>query len=244
MRPGELDELRELVAEGCRVLAARQLAPGILGHISFRIDESRMLIRCRGPQERGLLHTTPEDIRLVGFTGEPGAAGELDGGYTVPYELPLHSRILTRRPDVTSVVHAHPHNVVAADLAGLPILPIVGAYDIPGAVLAHGGVPVFPRAALIHNTALGDDVADSLDDRPVVLMRGHGLTSTGASVQEAVLRAISVDVIASLSLSIVSAGGTLVPIGAADLADLPNLGAGLNLGAAWRHEVSRLGTQP
>jgi len=240
MRPGELEELRALVAEGCRVLASRQLAPGILGHISFRIDESRMLIRCRGPQERGLLHTTAEDIRLVDMTGGPGAVGELDGGYTVPYELPLHSRILMRRPDVVSVVHAHPHNVVAADLAGLPIMPIVGAYDIPGAVLAHGGVPVFPRAALIHNPALGDDVADSLGDRPVVLMRGHGLTSTGTSVQEAVLRAVSVDVIASLSLSIVSAGGTLKPIGAEDLADLPNLGAGLNVGAAWRHEVSRL----
>jgi ribulose-5-phosphate 4-epimerase/fuculose-1-phosphate aldolase len=93
---------------------------------------------------------------------------------------------------------------------------------------------------LIHNDVLGDDVADSLGDRPVVLMRGHGLTSTGTSVQEAVLRAISVDVIASLSLSIVSAGGTLKPIGADDLADLPNLGAGLNVGAAWRHEVSRL----
>ncbi|KAB2584679.1 aldolase [Rhodococcus erythropolis] len=239
---GELDELRHLVAEGCRVLAARQLAPGILGHISYRIDETRLLVRCRGAQERGLAHTTPQDIRLVELTGEPGAPGELDG-YTVPYELPLHSRVLMRRPDVMSVVHAHPANVVAADLAGLTILPIVGAYDIPGAVLAHGGVPVFPRAALIHNSALGDDVADSLGERPVVLMRGHGLTSTGTSVQEAVLRAISVDTIASLSLSIVSAGGTLKPIGAEDLADLPNLGAGLNLGASWRHEVSMLGSR-
>ncbi|MFE4503231.1 class II aldolase/adducin family protein [Rhodococcus sp. NPDC056743] len=236
----ELDELRELVAEGCRVLAARQLAPGILGHISHRINETKLLVRCRGAQERGLAHTTAQDIRLVELTGEPGAPGELDG-YTVPYELPLHSRVLIARPDVMSVVHAHPANVVAADLAGLPILPIVGAYDIPGAVLAHGGVPVFPRAALIHSPALGDDVAGSLGDRPVVVMRGHGLTSTGTSVQEAVLRAISVDTIASLSLAVVSAGGTLRPISAQDLADLPNLGSGLNLGAAWRHEVSRLG---
>lgn len=241
MSAGELDELRTLIAKGCRVLAARHLAPGILGHISFRIDSSRMLIRCRGPQERGLAHTTAEDIKLVDMTGGPGAAGELDGGYTVPYELPLHSRVLAHRPDVMSVVHAHPHNVVAADLAGLPILPIVGAYDIPGAVLAHGGVPVFPRSALIHNADLGDDVAEALGERPVVLMRGHGLTSTGTTVQEAVLRAVSVDVIASLSLTIVSAGGTLQPISAEDLADLPNLGSGLNLGAAWRHEVSRLG---
>lgn len=240
MRPGELDELRALVANGCRVLAARQLAPGILGHISCRVDESRMLIRCRGPQEGGLAQTTAKDIRLVDFEGGPGAPGELDGGYIVPYELPLHSRVLMRRPDVVSVVHAHPHNVVALDLAGLPVLPIVGAYDIPGAVLAHGGVPVFPRSALIHNSDLGDEVADALGERPVVLMRGHGLTSTGPTVQEAVLRAVSVDTIALLSLAIVSAGGTLASISDQDLDELPDLGSGLNLGAAWRHEISRL----
>lgn len=236
----DLDHVRALVAEGCRVLAARRLAPGILGHISYRVDASRMLIRCRGPHESGLAQTTAEDIRLVDLEGASGAPGELDGGYTVPYELPLHSRVLMRRPDVVSVVHAHPHNVVALDLAGLPILPIVGAYDIPGAVLAHGGVPVFGRSALIHNADLGDEVADALGDRPVVLMRGHGLTSAGATVQEAVLRAISVDTIASLSLSIVSAGGSLTSISDDDLAELPDLGSGLNLGAAWRHEISRL----
>jgi hypothetical protein len=38
--------------------------------------------------------------------------------------------------------------VVAADFAGLPIHPIVGAFDIPGATLAAGGVPVHPRAGL------------------------------------------------------------------------------------------------
>lgn len=242
MIDGSLDDLREEIAVGCRVLAARQLAPGILGHISVRIDESRLLVRCRGPHERGLAHTTADDIRLVDMTGAPGAPGELDGGYSVPAELPLHTRVLQRRKDVTCVVHAHPRDVVAADLAGLPILPIVGAYDIPGAVLAHGGVPVYPRSALIHTTVLGDEVAESLGDRPVVLMRGHGLTATGTSVAEAVLRAASVTTIASLSLSIVSAGGTLESISAEDLAELPDLGATLNLATAWRHEISHLTT--
>jgi ribulose-5-phosphate 4-epimerase/fuculose-1-phosphate aldolase len=240
MTPDELGEMRAQVAVGCRVLARPRLAPGILGHISVRVDDAHLLVRCRGPHERGLAYTTPDDVRLVDLDGKPGADGELDGDYAVPFELPLHAQILRRRLDVTCVVHAHPRDVVAADLAGLPILPIVGAYDIPGAVLVRGGVPVYPRAALVHTTRLADDVADALGDRPVVVMRGHGLTSTGSSVAEAVLRAASVDAIASLSLSVVAAGGTLRPIGEEDLAELPDLGAGLNLDVAWRHEVARL----
>nr|WP_223205487.1 class II aldolase/adducin family protein [Gordonia jinghuaiqii] len=231
--------MREQIALGCRVLAARELAPGILGHISVRVDESRLLIRCRGPRERGLAHTTARDIRLVDMTGAPGAAGELDE-YRAPAELPLHTRVLHHRPDVTCVVHAHPRDVVAANLAGLPILPIVGAYDIPGAALAHGGVPEYPRSALIHTEPLGDEVARAIGDRPVVVMRGHGLTSTGGGVAEAVLRAASVATIASLSLSIAAAGGTIRPIPPEDLADLPDLGGTLNLDTAWRHEISRL----
>lgn len=236
----DLDRVRAEIADGCRVLAARRLAPGILGHISVRVDETRMLIRCRGPEERGLAHTTAADVRLVDLEGNPGAPGELDD-YTVPFELPLHARVLVARPDVSCVVHAHPQDVVAADLAGLPILPIVGAFDIPGAVLAHGGVPVYPRSVLVHTAALGDEVASAIGDRPVVVMRGHGLTATGTSVPEAVLRAASVTTIAALSLCIVNAGGTLSPIPPADLAELPDLGSSLNLGAAWRHELSLLG---
>lgn len=234
-----LDDLRREVSDGCRVLAARDLAPGILGHISVRVDETRLLVRCRGARERGLAHTTPDDVRLVDLDGRAGAPGELDG-HAVPFELPLHTAVLRRRPDVDVVVHAHPRDVVVADLAGLPILPIVGAYDIPGAVLAAGGVPVFPRAALVSTPDLGDAVADALGDRPVVVMRGHGLTATGSSVAEAVLRAHAVATLASLSLGVVGAGGQLAPLGADDLAALPDLGSALNLATAWRHELARL----
>ena len=59
---------------------------------------------------------------------------------------------LAGHPDVDAVVHAHPPAVVAADLAGLRIRPVVGAFDIPGAKLAAGGVPVYPRGVLISVT--------------------------------------------------------------------------------------------
>lgn len=231
---------RQLIAEACRVLAERGLADGILGHISLRVDDDRILVRCRGPRERGLGWTTPEDIRLVTLDGEAAAGGELDE-HSVPNELPLHTAVLRTRPDVAAVVHAHPPRVVAADLAGITIRPIVGAYDIPGTQLAAGGVPVYPRGVLVRNDRLGAEMAEAMGERPVVVLRAHGLTSAAGSVEQAVLQAVSVDVIAELSLQITASGGALVDLPEEDMAELPDLGTGFNTGTAWRHELARAG---
>lgn len=235
----DLDDLRQEISDGCRVMAARGLADGILGHISLRIDERTLLIRCRGANERGLAFTEPSDIRLVTFDGEPGAVGELDG-YTVPFELPLHAGVLRARPDVDAVLHAHPDVTIAADLAGIEIRPILGSYDMPGMRLAAGGVPVHPRAVLISSTRLADEMLASLGDRPVVLLRAHGIVTAASDVRTAVLNAISVNTIARFALQIRQAGGELRDVSAADMADLPDLGAGLNTDTAWRHELARL----
>ncbi|TDD33347.1 class II aldolase/adducin family protein [Actinomadura sp. KC06] len=233
-------ELRRQIADACRVLAVRGLADGILGHISLRTGPDQLLVRCRGPRERGLAHTAASDIHLVDLDGAPAAEGELDGGWTPPNELPLHAEVLRRRPDVQAVVHAHPPAVVAADLAGLAIRPIIGAFDIPGARIAQAGVPVYPRGVLVRDRRLAGEMVDALGDKAVVLLRGHGITSTGVTVPEAVLRAISVDTIARMSLTVASAGGTLRDLPDRDLAELPDLGGGFNEATAWRHELSRL----
>jgi 3,4-dihydroxyphthalate decarboxylase len=237
--PADLAALRQEIADACRVLAARGLAEGHLGHISLRVDDERLLVRCRGLQERGLAWTTAEDVHLVTLDGEPGAPGELDG-WTPPNELPLHTEVLRRRTDVSAVVHAHPPAVVAADLAGLGIRPIVGAFDIPGTKLAAAGVPVYPRGVLVRDRRLAGEMVDAMGERPVVLLRAHGLTSSGSGVAEAVLRAISVDQLARLQLTVVSAGGRLRDLPPEDMAELPDLGGGFNVETAWRHELSRL----
>ncbi|MGI8692509.1 MAG: class II aldolase/adducin family protein [Geodermatophilaceae bacterium] len=236
----EFSSLRREVADACRVLAGRGLSDGILGHVSLRIDDRRLLVRCRGPEERGLAATTAADIRLVDLDGDAAGPGELSTGWTVPNELPLHTEVLRSRPEVASVVHAHPPSVVAADLAAIAIRPIVGAFDIPGTRLAQGGVPVYPRGVLICNRRLAAEMLLALGDRPVVILRGHGLTSTGPGVAAAVLRAISVDAIATLSLRIVAAGGILADLPAEDLAELPDLGDAFTTSTAWRHELARL----
>jgi ribulose-5-phosphate 4-epimerase/fuculose-1-phosphate aldolase len=238
-----LNEQRDLVALACRVAAARGLVDGILGHVSLRVDDERLLLRCRSDTDTGVAFTRPSDIRLIGFDGSAGAPGELDG-YRVPNELPIHVETMLADPQHRAVAHLHPPAVVAADLAGITIRPIYGAYDIPGAWLARSCVPVFKRAVLIRNTGLGKEMVAAMGSAPVVICRGHGITSAAATVEQAVLQAISVDALARMSLRIRAAGGALRDIDDADWQELPDLGPGFTTDAAWRHEVARLGIQP
>ncbi|MBX9641611.1 MAG: class II aldolase/adducin family protein, partial [Mycobacteriaceae bacterium] len=84
-----LDQQRSVVAQACRVAAARGLVDGMLGHLSLRVEEEHLLVRCRSDTDTGLAFTRPSDIRLITFDGTAGAAGELDG-YRLPNELPIH----------------------------------------------------------------------------------------------------------------------------------------------------------
>jgi ribulose-5-phosphate 4-epimerase/fuculose-1-phosphate aldolase len=232
--------LTNSVASACRVMASVGLVEHVLGHISARVGPDRLVVRCRGPHEAGLSQTVTADVKLVDLDGN----GDLDG-WTVPNELPIHSEILRRRPDVTAVVHAHPPAVVAASLLDAPLLPIYGAYDIPGALLAAGGIPVWPRSALINTTALAGAMADALGDRPVVLLRGHGLVSVAGgepvqAVRRAVLQAYAVDTLARTTLAVRQAGGVPRAISAEDLAALPDLGGGFNVDTMWHHLLTRI----
>ncbi|BDB43274.1 fructose-bisphosphate aldolase [Mycobacterium kiyosense] len=232
-----------MLAQACRVAAARGLVDGMLGHLSLRVDDERLLIRCRSDTDTGVAYTRPDDIRLVTFDGNPGAAGELDG-YRVPNELPIHTETMRADPRHRAVAHLHPPEVVAADLAGITLRPIYGAYDIPGARLARGGVPVYERAVLIRNARLGRQMVTAMGDASVVICRGHGITSTAGTVEEAVLQAIGLNELARMSLRVRAAGGTLHDIADEDWDDLPDLGSGFNVESAWRHEVARLRDQP
>lgn len=240
---GHLDSRRAEVAQGCRVAAARGLVDGILGHLSLRIDDEHLLIRCRSDTDTGVAFTRPADIRLITFDGTAGAPGELDG-YRVPNELPIHVETMLADSGHRAVAHLHPPAVVAADLAGIAIRPIFGAYDIPGAWLARGGVPVYERAVLIRNSRLGKEMAAAMGGRPVVICRGHGITSAAGTVPQAVLQAISLDELARMSLRVRAAGGILRDVDDADWDELPDLGPSFTAEAAWRHEVARLPAQP
>ena len=100
-------------------------------------------------------------------------------------------------------------------------------------------MPVYERAVLIRNSALGKEMVAAMRGGPVVICRGHGITSAANTIAQAVLQAISLDALARMSLQIQAAGGALREIDDADWDDLPDLGPAFTADAAWRHELAR-----
>jgi 3,4-dihydroxyphthalate decarboxylase len=230
--------LRVTVATACRILGRRGLVDGVLGHVSARVGDDRLLVRCRGPRERGVARTEPDDVRLVDMEGNHL---EDSAGWQVPKELPIHTAVLARHPTANAVVHAHPPSALVCGLAGLSLRPVFGSYNIPAMRLALAGVPVYPRSVLISRAELAAEMTAVMGDRPVVLLRGHGITVAGESVEQATGRAVDLEELCRVTVEVARLGAVVEPVPAADVAELPDLGTGFNDQLHWQSLVAELG---
>lgn len=230
--------LAEMVALACRILARAGLVREIIGHVSARLPGTEeMLIRCRGEDEYGLAFTSASQVRRLDFSG--GGAG-LGGQHTAPLELPIHGEIYRARPGVGAVVHAHPPMALLCGLAGLELKPVFGAYDPDALELAAAGIPLFPRSILIDTPALGAELAATLGDRNACLMRGHGITTVGRNIEQATLRAIKLETLATVTWQLHAAGAVVPKLPEEEIASFTRRsgGAGVIPGGEqwlWRH---------
>ena len=113
----------------------------------------------------------------------------------------IHSAIYNARKDVNCVMHAHPR-------AGLAI-----------SALAEGFVPMVQDAFQFYNRVSYHEyeglsldleererLAVSLGDNPVMIMRNHGLLTTGSTVAEAYVRMHYLELSCQVQLDIMSTG--------------------------------------
>jgi ribulose-5-phosphate 4-epimerase/fuculose-1-phosphate aldolase len=236
-----LDELRHNVALSCRILGMTGLMRETTGHVSARIPGgNEMFIRGRGAQERGLLFTVAEDVPRVDFDGKGIAAGLRVG---TPNELPIHGEIYKTRSEVGCVVHVHPPAILRCTIAGVALRPIFGGYDPSAARLAVDGIPVFHRSITLTRAELVWPMLELMGSKNVCLMKGHGATVTGSTVQEATVRAIKLENLAQITWD-VSRHGPIDEISAEDLAEFSaREGSGRGGTPVWDYYVDLLHQQ-
>jgi ribulose-5-phosphate 4-epimerase/fuculose-1-phosphate aldolase len=182
-----VEELKILVAQSCRILGMEDMTREPAGHVSARIPGTdRFIVKGRGPGEVALRYTRPEDLVISDLEGNK-VEGRSD--LSTPGENSIHLEILKARPDVNCVIHVHPTNVVLFTITNRELLPLVGAYDPDALAIVQRGIPRYPRSILISSAQLGRDLAQTLGDKSVCLMRGHGITACGPSVQDATVTA-------------------------------------------------------
>ena len=213
----EVDDLKEEVARSCRIIGRLHLTREPNGHVSVRVPGSYLiLMKARGPLEAPLSYTKPEDLALVDMDGKMVEGRQ---GLASASEVFIHTEVLRERPEINSVIHIHPAAVVAYTIAGKPLLPIVGAYNPSALRLVRDGIPTYPRSVLINSKDRGQDLVKAMGSAKVCLMRSHGITTAGATVEEATLTAIHLTDLAELHARADALGGAR-PIDDADLEDI------------------------
>ena len=191
------------------------MTKGTLGHVSVRVPGTeRVLIKGRGPDVEGMEFATERDVITINMDGEVLDARE---GLTAPAETAMHLAVLRRRPEVQSVIHAHPDWVVILTSAGKPLVAMLNAYDGgSSARLVKDGIPIYPRSMTITNDELGDDMMKTMGDKNVCLQFGHGICVAGTSVENATQTSLTLYELARLNY-LAYAIGTPQPVADQDL---------------------------
>lgn len=220
----------ERVAVACRVLGKLGATHTTFGHVSARCgdDGGAMVIRGKGSDETGVRYTSPEDVVRVGLdvTLLSGRAG-----LRPPSESYLHAWVYRLRPDAQSVIHLHPETAVLLTIAGRELRPVYGAYG-RGSALAATGVPTYDSSLTISDDERGERFARFIGEKNAVLMRGHGITVVGDSVEEAAVTAMSLIELADITYKALLIGQPAV-LPADEVAEISRMQqAGRPLGSA------------
>jgi len=174
------------------------------GHVSVRHDKHPdrfLLARNMAP---ALVQA--EDIVEFDLDGNPFDAA----GRAIYLERFIHGEIYRARPDVMAVVHSHSPSVVPFSVSKTSTLR--ATCHMAGFI--GTSTPVFEirdyageaNSLLITNNALGQGLADSLGQRSLVLMRGHGSTVVADSLQRVVYRAVYTEVNAQIQAAAAQLG--------------------------------------
>lgn len=164
------------VALAARVLAGAGLVEGF-GHVSARAGDAGFLLTSTDP----LAAQSEASIHLLDAAGAVLSAGE-EGG--VPLEAPLHAAIYAARPDVRAICRTHSRAAVVWGVRGAVPPLLHGLGGLAGAVASWGG-----DADLVTTREHGAAVAAGLGAADCLLVQANGNVATGATLQQAAVRA-------------------------------------------------------
>lgn len=184
----------DLVA-GSRILADHGVLDAY-GHVSARSDKRPdhfIMSRSRAP-------ALVSAADLIEWNADSEAAtGDKRKGFIERY---IHGEIYRARPDVMAIAHSHSPSVIPFGVTKTKLRPVyhMGSFLWSGAPVWDMRKVREENDLLVRDRPLGAALAGALGKCNCVLMRGHGMTVIGASVQEAVFRAIYTEMNARLQI--------------------------------------------
>jgi len=180
-------QIKKEICEIGRRIYDRGMVAANDGNISVKISDTEFLCTPTGVS-KGFM--TPEYICKVDATGKVLQA---NAGFRPSSEIKMHMRVYKERPDVMSVVHAHPMYATGFAIAGRPLTQPI----MPEAVIALGCVPI-AKYGTPSTEEIPNAVAEYLQYFDAVLLENHGALSYSDSLLAAYMKMESLEFYAQL----------------------------------------------
>ena len=189
-----LQELRQDIVDVGKLVFQKGWVAANDGNISVRLDDQSVLCTptsiCKGMM-------SVEDLIVCDLDGN-----KVEGRRERTSEIAMHATIYRMRPDIQSVLHAHPPVATGFAVAGraldLALLPevIISLGCVP---LADYGLPGTP--------ALTEGMLSLIPKYDAILMANHGAVAYGENVYQAFQRMETVEHFARITLVAELLGG-------------------------------------
>lgn len=180
-------EIKKEICEIGRRIYAKGMVAANDGNISVKLNDNEFLCTPTGVS-KGFM--TPDYICKVDKNGKVIQA---NGNYKPSSEIKMHMRVYKERPDVKSVVHAHPLYATSFAIAGIPLSQPI----MPEAVITLGCVPIAE-----YGTPSTDEIPDAVSKYlpyyDAVLLENHGALSYSDSLLSAYYKMESLEFYAQL----------------------------------------------
>ncbi|MGI6056814.1 MAG: class II aldolase/adducin family protein [Bilifractor sp.] len=180
-------EIKKQICDIGKRIYNRNMVAANDGNISVKLDDHTFLCTPTGVS-KGFM--TPEYICKI---DEKGQVLHANPGFKPSSEIKMHLRVYEKRPDVGSVVHAHPVYATSFAIAGIPLTQPI----MPEAVIALGCVPIAPYGTP-STMEIPDAVEKYLPYFDAVLLESHGALTYSVDLLSAYLKMESVEFYAQL----------------------------------------------
>lgn len=187
-------EYREDLIRVCRLIYEKGWVAMNDGNVSIRLDEDRILCT---PTAVSKGQVTNEDLIVCDALGRK-VAGQREG----TSEIAMHLTVYNMRPDIRSVVHAHPPVATGFATAGRALDKAL----LPEVVIQLGAVPL-ASYGLPGTPALSDGMLPFIPHYDALLLENHGCTTWGKDVWQAFFRMEMVEHFARITFVAEMMGG-------------------------------------
>ena len=185
MKTIECEDIRQELSLYSVRLKQRGLTSATGGNLSYRVGDDMWI----SPTGCVLDELEVDDwVKVSLVTGEP-----YPHRFRPSSEVVLHREVFRTRPDVLSIMHSHPPNVIALSLSGIEIQPIGSEAPIS----LGERIPIIPYE-IPTSPMLGLAVAQYAKDFNVMVLENHGLVTLGKSNREAYNRTELTEAIAKI----------------------------------------------